>query len=68
LRQVPGTIVEEGLEREHGKEVYSFTIRASAAPKNAALKEVTVSPDTGAVISVEDDDGQEEDHGGSGKK
>ena len=68
LRAVPGTIVEEGLEREHGKEVYSFTIRASAAAKNAPLKEVQVSPDTGAVLSVEDDDGQEEGHGGSEKK
>jgi uncharacterized membrane protein YkoI len=57
LRAVPGTIVEEGLEKEHGKSVYSFTIRADASSKDAALKEVKVSADTGAVISVEDDDG-----------
>jgi uncharacterized membrane protein YkoI len=57
LHAVPGTIVEEGLETEHGKSVYSFTIRADAAPKDAALKEVKVSADTGAVVSVEDDDG-----------
>lgn len=57
LHAVPGTIVEEGLEKEHGKSVYSFTIRADAAPKDAAPKEVKVSADTGAVVSVEDDDG-----------
>jgi uncharacterized membrane protein YkoI len=63
LRAVPGTIVEEGLEREGEKPVYSFSIRAAASPKNAGLKEVKVSADTGAVVSVEDDDG-EGDHEG----
>jgi hypothetical protein len=63
LRAVPGTIVEEGLERENEKSVYSFTIRADASPKDARPKEVKVSADTGAVVSVEDDEG-EGDHEG----
>jgi hypothetical protein len=63
LHAVPGTIVEEGLEKEHGKSVYSFTIRADGSAKDAELKEVKVSADSGAVISVEDDEG-EGDHAG----
>jgi uncharacterized membrane protein YkoI len=49
LAQVPGGQVESGeLERENGKLIYSFDIRA----RNHSLKEVQVDAVTGALVEV----------------
>jgi uncharacterized membrane protein YkoI len=53
LKKVPGDIKEEELERENGKLVYSFDIRA-AGQKD--ITEVQVSAIDGSIVSVEKED------------
>jgi N-methylhydantoinase A/oxoprolinase/acetone carboxylase beta subunit len=50
LKKVPGEIQEEELERENGKLVYSFDIRATGQKD---ITEVQVSAIDGSVVSVE---------------
>jgi hypothetical protein len=50
LKKVPGQIQEEELEKENGKLVYSFDIRA-AGQKD--ITEVQVSAIDGSIVSVE---------------
>jgi hypothetical protein len=50
LKKVPGDIKEEELEKENGKLVYSFDIRA-AGQKD--ITEVQVSAIDGSIVSVE---------------
>ena len=50
LKKVPGQIQEEELEKENGKLVYSFDIRA-AGQKD--ITEVQVSATDGSIVSVE---------------
>jgi hypothetical protein len=59
LRQVPGTVIAEELERENGKTVYSFEIKPTAG--NEANKEVKVDGETGAVSKVETADDETQD-------
>lgn len=53
LKAVPGTVKSEELETEKGKQIYSFDIVTAAK----AEKEVNVDANTGAVVSVDDEDG-----------
>lgn len=55
LRAVPGTITKEELENEHGKLIYSFVIKP--ADRRQHDKEVNVDANSGAVVSIEDEDG-----------
>ena len=50
LKKVPGEIQEEELEKENGKLVYSFDIRATGQKD---ITEVQVSAIDGSVVSVE---------------
>jgi Peptidase propeptide and YPEB domain len=50
IKKVPGEIKEEELERENGKLVYSFDIRATGQKD---ITEVQVSAIDGAIVSVE---------------
>jgi N-methylhydantoinase A/oxoprolinase/acetone carboxylase beta subunit len=50
LKKVPGEIQEEELEKENGKLVYSFDIRATGQKD---ITEVQVSATDGSIVSVE---------------
>jgi uncharacterized membrane protein YkoI len=50
LKRVPGEIQEEELEKEHGKLVYSYDIRATGQKD---ITEVQVSAMDGSIVSVE---------------
>lgn len=56
LKRAPGTIEESELEREHGKLVYSFDIRNA----RGTITEVQVSARSGRVVSVEEENAQQE--------
>ena len=57
LKKVPGEILEEELEKEHGKLVYSFDIRATGQKD---ITEVQVSAMDGSIVSVEKEDAASE--------
>jgi len=50
VKKVPGEILEEELEKENGKLVYSFDIRATGQKD---ITEVQVSAIDGSIVSVE---------------
>lgn len=56
LKNAPGKIESEELEREHGKLVYSFDIRNS----KGTITEVQVDAKTGQVVSVEEESEKDE--------
>jgi uncharacterized membrane protein YkoI len=66
LARVPGgKLQHEALEREHGRQVYSFEV---VAPGKTEAEEVLVDAGNGKVVSVSpeqdgDDDRNGEDHG-----
>ncbi|MDQ3323197.1 MAG: PepSY domain-containing protein [Acidobacteriota bacterium] len=55
LERVSGTIVEEEIERERGRLIYSFEIRDA----NRKIQEVEIDAMTGALICVEEDDDED---------
>jgi len=55
--KVAGTIIEEELERENGKLVYSIEIRDA----NQKVFDVEVDARTGAIVNVEEEFEDEED-------
>ena len=57
LKKVPGEIEEEELEKEHGKLVYSYDIRATG---QKGITEVQVSAMDGSIVSVEKEDAASE--------
>jgi len=57
LERVAGTIVEEELEKENGRIVYSIEIR----DKNQKVFDVEVDAETGAIVNVEEEDDDDED-------
>ena len=59
LERVAGTIVEEELEKENGRIVYSIEIR----DKNQKVFDVEVDAETGAIVKVEEEDEDDEDDG-----
>jgi hypothetical protein len=59
LREVPGTVVGEELERENGKSVYSFEIKPTAASEGT--KEVKVDAETGSITAIESADAETQD-------
>ena len=64
LKKVPGEIEEEELEKEHGKLVYSYDIRA-AGQKD--ITEVQVDALDGSIVSVEKENAASEAKEKSGK-
>lgn len=52
LHRIPGKVVAEELEKEHGLWIYSFEIRPTGE-KGKLVKEVNVNADTGAIVNVE---------------
>jgi uncharacterized membrane protein YkoI len=52
LRAAPGVVLTEELEREHGRMIYSFEIRATGATA-AEITEVNVDAGDGRVVSIE---------------
>jgi uncharacterized membrane protein YkoI len=57
LKRVPGEIREEELEKEHGKLVYSYDIRATGQKD---ITEVQVNAIDGTIVSVEKEDAASE--------
>lgn len=60
LAAVPGKILEEELEREHGRRVYAFEIAPTGAPVGT-IKEVLIDAADGTVVAIEDEDEDERD-------
>jgi len=56
LERVAGTIIEEELEKENGKIVYSIEIRDT----NKKVFDVEVDANTGAIVNVEEENEDEE--------
>jgi uncharacterized membrane protein YkoI len=52
LKEVPGTVLHEELEDEHGRCIYEFKIRPSAA-SDQRIREVSIDANTGSVVEVE---------------
>jgi uncharacterized membrane protein YkoI len=52
LRAAPGAVLTEELEREHGRMIYSFEIRATGAPATE-ITEVNIDASDGRVVSIE---------------
>lgn len=52
LARVPGTVLDQELEKEDGRWIYTFDIRPTPAIPGK-IKEVHVDPDTGKVLKVE---------------
>ena len=57
VKRVPGEIQEEELEKENGKLVYSFDIKATGQKD---ITEVQVDAVTGSIVSVEKEDAAHE--------
>ena len=57
LERVAGTIVEEELEKENGRIVYSIEIR----DKDKKVFDVEVDAENGAIVNVEEEDDDDED-------
>jgi Peptidase propeptide and YPEB domain len=57
VKRVPGEIQEEELERENGKLVYSFDIKATGQKD---ITEVQVDAVNGSIVSVEKEDAANE--------
>lgn len=57
LERVAGTVIEEELEKENGRIVYSFEIR----DKDKKVFDVEVDAETGAIVNVEEEDEDDED-------
>lgn len=57
LERVKGEIVEEEIERENGRLIYSFEIRDA----DKKLMEVEIDAMTGALIGVEEEDDDDDD-------
>jgi uncharacterized membrane protein YkoI len=53
LRHVPGTIVDEELEKERGRWVYEIEIRPEGG--QTPKQEILIDADTGVVIEIEAD-------------
>lgn len=62
LGRIPGKVVEEELEQEHGRLVYSFEIQPAEA--GATLKEVHVDANDGSIVAVEDEKEDEKEDDG----
>lgn len=54
LAAVPGTVVDEEFEREHGRKVWCFEIAPTGAPKGL-LKEVVIDARSGKVLAIEEE-------------
>jgi uncharacterized membrane protein YkoI len=64
LERVGGTIIEEELEKEDGRIVYSIEIRDT----NQKVFDVEVDAKTGEIVKVEEENDDDEDGDGDGKQ
>jgi len=64
LARISGTIVEEELEKEKGRIVYSIEIR----DKDKKVFDVEVDAETGEIVNVEEENEDDEDNDGANKK
>ena len=55
LKEIPGTIKHEELEKEHKVWIYSFEIKPEGET-GKKFKEVNINADTGVLISIEDEE------------
>ncbi len=51
LARAPGTVVDEELEHERGRWIYSFEIRPQGE-KGKLIREVNVDADSGVIVDV----------------
>ncbi len=51
LARAPGTVVDEELEHERGRWIYSFEIRPQGE-KGKLIEEVNVDADSGVIVDV----------------
>lgn len=51
LKKVPGEVIESEIEKEKGKLIWSFDIRA----ENGKIMDVEVDANTGTILKVEED-------------
>ena len=56
LQLVPGKVVDEELEREGGRWIYSFEIKPTGETRKL-IKEVNIDADTGVVVGIETEKG-----------
>ena len=56
LSIVPGKVVDEELEHEGGRWIYSFEIKPTGETRNL-IKEVNIDADTGVVVGLETEKG-----------
>lgn len=63
LDKVPGTVIDEELEREHGRLQYAFDIRTA----EGRVYDVEISAVTGEVFQAEPDDDDDDDNKASTK-
>lgn len=61
LAAVPGEVLESELENEDGRLVFVFEIRRAMADGSTGVEEVLVDPETGSVLAVENEAGEEDD-------
>ncbi len=61
LSAVPGEVVKQEHENEHGREVYSFEIRPTG--EKEATAEVAIDANDGSVVSIDHDDDKEDGEG-----
>ncbi|MCA1622586.1 MAG: PepSY domain-containing protein [Acidobacteria bacterium] len=64
LERVSGTIIEEELEKENGRIVYSIEI----LDKDKKVFDVEVDAETGAIVNVEEENEDDEDDDGEKQK
>ena len=57
LRAVPGEVVKQEHENEHGRDIYSFEIRPTG--ENEATAEVAIDANDGSVVAIDHDDDKE---------
>ncbi len=57
LERVSGTIIEEEIEKENGKIVYSIEVKEA----NGKVFDVEVDAETGVIVKVEQEDEDDED-------
>lgn len=54
LARVPGKVLKEELEREDGRDIYSFDIQPDG--EGSGLKEIHVDANDGTILAVEDEE------------
>lgn len=61
LSKVPGKVIDEELEKEHGRLQYAFDIKTS----DGKVFDVEINAVTGEILQAEEDDDDDEDNDGT---